>query len=112
MLEIGITVTAAPAPKPAAVMPAARPRLSGNHLSAVPTHVPYTQPAPTPATTAAMYRCTRLVACASMIQPSAAQIEPPMTTGRGPNLSTSQPSTGTSQVSVTMKMVKAVWIAA
>ena len=43
-----------------------------------------------------------------MIQPIAAQIAPPITTGRGPNLSTSQPSTGTSHVSVTMKMVKAI----
>ncbi|SAL81544.1 hypothetical protein AWB66_06434 [Caballeronia telluris] len=54
MFAIGITVTAAPAPKPAAVRPAARPRLSGNHLSALPTHVPYTHPAPMPATTAPM----------------------------------------------------------
>ncbi len=53
MFAIGITVTAAPAPKPAAVKPAASPRLSGNHLSAVPTQVPYTQPAPMPAITAA-----------------------------------------------------------
>jgi hypothetical protein len=34
---IGATVSAEPAPKPAAVMPAARPRLSGNHFSALPT---------------------------------------------------------------------------
>ena len=46
MLAIGITVTAAPAPKPAAVRPAARPRLSGNHLSAVPTQGSCTYSAP------------------------------------------------------------------
>src|SRR5258708_40064938 len=105
MFAIGITVTAAPAPKPAAVKPAARPRLSGNHLSAVPTQVPYTQPAPIPAITAATYNSTRLLACASMIQPSAAHTEPPITTGRGPNLSTSQPSIGPTHVSVTLKTV-------
>ncbi len=37
---IGATVSAEPAPNPAAVMPAARPRLSGNHFSALPTQVP------------------------------------------------------------------------
>src|ERR1700757_4298448 len=105
MLAIGITVTAAPAPKPAAVKPAARPRLSGNHLSAMPTQVPYTQPAPIPAMTDATYRGERLVAWALMPQPSPAHSAPPITTGRGPNLSTSQPSTGTSHVSVTMKVV-------
>ena len=46
---IGTTVSAEPAPKPAAVMPAARPRLSGNHFSALPMQVPYTPPAPMPA---------------------------------------------------------------
>ena len=47
-LTIGTTVAAAPAPKPAAVNPAASPRRSANHFSALPTHVPYTAPAPTP----------------------------------------------------------------
>ena len=37
---IGATVSAEPAPNPAAVMPAARPRLSGHHFSALPTQVP------------------------------------------------------------------------
>ena len=38
---------------------------------------------------------------------------PPMnTTIRGPNLSTNQPSTGTSQVSNSTKMVKATWMEA
>src|SRR5207253_10272661 len=37
-----------PAPNPIAVMPAASPRRSGNHLSALPTHAPYTPPAPMP----------------------------------------------------------------
>ena len=40
MSEIGTTVTAEPAPKPAAVSPAARPRRSGNHLMALPTVAP------------------------------------------------------------------------
>ena len=52
MCEMGMTVIAAPAPKPAAVRPAAIPRLPGNHLSALPTHVPYTAPVPMPPTTA------------------------------------------------------------
>jgi len=51
---IGTTVIAAPAPNPAAVAPAARPRRSGNHFNALPTQVPYTEPAPTPAMIAAM----------------------------------------------------------
>ncbi len=37
---------------------------------------------------------------------------PNSTTMRGPYLSTNQPSTGTSQVSVTMKIENATWIAA
>ena len=40
MLEIGTTVRADPAPKPAAVKPAARPARSGNHLVRVATQVP------------------------------------------------------------------------
>src|SRR5229473_690253 len=44
---IGATVRAEPAPNPAAVMPAARPRLSGNHFSALPTQVQRTPPART-----------------------------------------------------------------
>ena len=52
MLAIGNTVSADPAPNPIAVIPAASPRRSGNHLSALPTHAPYTAPAPMPPTTA------------------------------------------------------------
>src|ERR1700754_442142 len=103
MLAIGTTVSAAPAPKPAAVRPAARPRRSGNHFSALPTQVPYTQPAPTPEINAAIYSTGSVGAYASRIQPRPAQIAPPITTGRGPKRSTSQPSIGTSQGSVTMK---------
>src|SRR5215469_4147583 len=40
MSRIGATVSATPAPKPAAVNPPHRPRLSGNHLRALPTEVP------------------------------------------------------------------------
>ena len=39
-LAMGATVSADPAPNPAAVMPAASPRWSGNHLSALPMAVP------------------------------------------------------------------------
>ena len=39
------------------------------------------------------------------------QSAPPMTTTRlGPNLSTNQPSTGTSQVSSRTKIAKAIWM--
>src|SRR5215472_11048923 len=48
MLKMGITVSAEPAPKPAAVNPAASPRCSGNHFKALPIAVPYTIPAPIP----------------------------------------------------------------
>src|SRR6266446_3859613 len=50
MLAMGATVKADPAPKPAAVSPAANPRWSGNHFMARPIAVPYTMPAPIPAT--------------------------------------------------------------
>src|SRR5690348_12203609 len=39
IIWIGMTVTTAPPPKPPAVRPTARPRRSGNHLTALPTHV-------------------------------------------------------------------------
>src|ERR1700709_45024 len=104
MLAIGTTVIAAPAPKPAAVRPAARPRRSGNHFSALPTQVPYTPPAPIPAMTADTYNIGNVVASEFMPHASPAHTAPTATTGRGPNLSTSQPSTGTSHVSVRMKI--------
>src|SRR5580698_6932092 len=103
MLAIGITVIAAPAPKPAAVNPAARPRRSGNHFNALPTHVPYTPPAPIPAITEAVYSSASDVAQEYITHAMPAHNAPQATTGRGPNLSTSQPSTGTSHVSVRMK---------
>ncbi|MGY3411418.1 hypothetical protein ACVWZV_007531 [Bradyrhizobium sp. GM5.1] len=46
------------------------------------------------------------------IHDSAIMTPPNMMTMRGPYLSTNQASIGTSQVSVTTKMVKASWIAA
>jgi hypothetical protein len=49
MFAMGDTVKAEPAPKPAAVRPAASPRWSGNHFIALPMAVPYTMPAPRPA---------------------------------------------------------------
>src|SRR5258708_12720032 len=48
ILEIGRAVNAAPAPKPPPVTPAASPRRPGNHFSALPTQVPYTDPVPIP----------------------------------------------------------------
>src|SRR3569833_80733 len=112
MLAIGITVTAAQAPPPAAVRPAARPRRSGNLFNGLPTQVPYTQPAPMPPITAARFSIDSEAAYDSSIQARPTQIAPPATTGRGPNISTSQPSLGTSQVSVAMKIEYACWIAA
>jgi len=53
MLAIGMIVKAEPAPKPAAVRPAARPRRSGNQRRALPMQVPYTPPAPMPPSAAA-----------------------------------------------------------
>jgi hypothetical protein len=53
MFPMGALLKAAPIPNPAAVMPAASPRRRGNHLSAVPTQVPYTAPVPMPPTAAA-----------------------------------------------------------
>ena len=41
--------SAAPEPNPAAIIPAARPRLSGNHLSPMPIEPQYTSAAPKPA---------------------------------------------------------------
>ena len=59
MCLIGTDVIAAPAPNPAAVMPAARPRLTGKPFRALPTQVPYTQPVPMPPSAAAKYRIGR-----------------------------------------------------
>src|SRR6476620_8295516 len=105
MAEIGTMVTAEPAPKPAAVKPAAKPRRSGNHFNALPTHVPYTAPAPIPLTTAAKYNIGRESANELMNQPRPHNTPPTITTGRGPNLSTNQPSIGTNHVSVKTKIV-------
>src|SRR5581483_5546150 len=112
MLAMGITVSAAPAPKPAAVSPAASPRLSGNHLSALPTQVPYTAPAPIPPITAEKYSMPSELAYELRIHEIPARMPPTSTTGRGPNRSISQPSTGTSQVSHSTKTENATWIAA
>src|SRR5262245_16302432 len=107
---MGTTVAAAPAPKPAAVSPAARPRRSANHFSALPTHVPYTAPAPTPASISAKYSIPSELANAFRDHAIATTTPPNMTTSRGPNRSTNQPSTGTSHVSVATKIVKATWM--
>ena len=107
-----MTVSAAPAPNPAAVKPAAIPRRPGNHLRALPTQVPYTQPVPMPPIAAAKYRTASDSAAELMTHAMATRMPPPMTTQRGPNWSTRYPSTGTSQVSISTKMVKATWMAA
>src|SRR5574340_251562 len=112
MCAIGITVNAAPAPNPAAVSPAASPRLSGNHFNALPTQVPYTLPAPIPPLIAEKYSTPSDVAYELMIHDSPARIPPTSTTGRGPNWSISQPSIGVSQVSQSTKIENATWIAA
>ncbi|HEY6237329.1 MAG TPA: hypothetical protein VIW69_19665 [Candidatus Elarobacter sp.] len=108
----GITVTAAPAPNPADVRPAAKPRRPANHLSALPMHVPYTMPAPTPATTPPVYSIAKLCAFASITHAMPASSPPIATMIRGPYLSTSAASNGTSQVSTTTKIVNDTWIAA
>src|SRR5215510_7768325 len=107
---MGTTVAAAPAPNPAAVSPAARPRRSANHLSALPTHVPYTAPAPTPEIAAAVYSIGNELANEFNVQAPATTIPPNMTTIRGPNRSTNHPSIGTSHVSVATKIVNATWM--
>ena len=93
-------VSAAPAPNPAAVMPAAMPRRPGNHFRALPTQVPYTQPVPMPPMAAARYRTVSDSAMEFITQAMPTKTPPPMTTQRGPKRSTRYPSTGTSQVSI------------
>src|SRR3954463_15903915 len=111
MLAIGPMVSAAPAPNPDAVMPAARPRRPGNHFSAFPTQVPYTQPVPMPPIAAATYNKGSELALELISQAMATRNEPPITTQRGPKRSTRYPSTGISQVSTRTNSVKATWIA-
>ena len=106
MLAIGATVKADPAPKPAAVSPAASPRWSGNHFIARPMAVPYTMPAPIPATAYERYRAVSDSALPAPTQPRPANTPPSITSSLGPNVSTSQPSKGTSHVSRSTKTVK------
>ncbi len=75
-------------------------------------HVPYTHPAPMPATTAPRYSTGSDCAAASMSQAAPTITPPNTTTSRGPKRSTSQPSTGTSHVSVRTNIVNATWIEA
>ncbi|MCY1310263.1 hypothetical protein D9M68_976430 [compost metagenome] len=88
MLAMGTTVSAEPAPNPAAVIPAASPRRLGNHFSALPTQVPYTAPAPRPPIAAATYSMGSDDAIELRAQAMAHSKPPPTTTGRGPYLST------------------------
>src|SRR5499425_2950709 len=105
MLAMGMMVSADPAPNPAAVKPAASPRRSANHLSALPTQVPYTAPAPMPEIAPPKYSMGRVDAWELMSQAMATSTPPTATTIRGPNLSTIQPSIGTSHVSIATKML-------
>src|SRR3981189_663347 len=100
-------VTAAPAPKPAIVRPAANPRRSGNHLSALPIVVLHIALAPMPLTTAAAYNSARELAWEFRSHPNPTPNPPIAAPALGPNVSTNQPSAGTSQVSVTTKIVNA-----
>src|SRR4029077_16908510 len=65
-----------------------------------------------PPIAAAMYRVDRSVAIELSAQAIPTRIPPTNTTILGPKRSTSQPSIGTSQVSVSTKIAKATWIAA
>src|SRR5262245_16697381 len=104
---IGTTVAAAPAPRPAAVSPAASPRRAADPFSALPTQGPDTAPAPIAESVAPRYSIGSELANELSVHASATTMPPIMTTIRGPNLSTNQPSTGTSQVSVATKIVNA-----
>ena len=109
---IGTIVSADPAPNPMLVSPAASPRRSGNHLSAFPTQVPYTAPAPMPPTTAAAYNIGSELANEFITHAAPTSNDASTTMMRGPNRSTRYPSIGTSHVSVSTNSVKATWIAA
>src|ERR1700682_3549982 len=111
ILEIGRTVSAAPAPKPAAVTPAASPRRPGNHFSALPTQVPYTEPVPMPPIAAPTYSIESEFATEFKTQASALSTAQPGPPTRGPYRSTRSPTTATSHVSTRTKIVNATWIA-
>src|ERR1051325_2908889 len=65
-----------------------------------------------PPMAAATYSTISESAIELMAQAMAQSRPPTSTTMRGPNLSTNQPSTGTSHVSVTTKIVNATWMPA
>src|SRR5213592_2549888 len=108
---MGNTVSAEPAPNPIAVRPAASPRRSGNHLSALPTHAPYTAPAPMPPTTAPRYKTGSDCAIPLMTHDAATRTPAMTPTNLGPIRSTRYPSIGTSHVSTSTNTVNATWIA-
>src|SRR5260370_34923139 len=112
VLGMGARVKAGPAPNPAAVSPAASPRWSGNHFKALPTAVPYTIPAPIPERAYERYRPESVSAFPLANQPTPARMPAIITSSLGPNLSTNQPSKGTSQVSRTTKTVNVIEMAA
>src|ERR1035441_10675235 len=98
MCEIGITVMADPSAYPAAIIPEANPRRSGNNFRADPMHVPNTHPIPKPPMAAATYKLSSECACEFSTHDAPAAMPPTITTKRGPQRSATQPSAGASQV--------------
>src|SRR5712692_9795701 len=99
--------SAVPPPKPAAMMPAARPRRSRNHLSADPIEPLYTSAAPIPATMYAAYNCVSVWAYPIDAHPTPHNTPAAVMNGRGPSQSMSQPSSGCTHVWNRMNSVKA-----
>src|SRR3981081_743685 len=100
MAAIGATRGAVPMHEEPAVSPTASPRWSGNHFIALPIVPPYTAPAPTPPRTYQKYRDWMVGAQLPDPYPPRPTRTPPMAMmTRGPTLSMSNPSTGTTHVS-------------
>src|SRR5205085_1284294 len=85
-------------------------RRPGNHLTALPMHVPYTPPAPRPPSAAAKYSIGSESATELSAQATATSTPQIETTHLGPKRSTRYPSTGTSHVSSRTKIVNATWM--
>src|SRR5580765_8377880 len=98
-----------PAPNPAAITPAARPRLSGNHFNATPMHPQYTMAAPTPATAYEAYNVVSDCACPNPAQPSPHMTPAMVIRTLGPRLSIIQPHSDMAQVSSAMNSVQPHW---
>src|SRR6266540_4972816 len=98
MLAMNGMNSAVPPPKPAAMMPDARPRRSANHLSADPIEPLYTSAAPTPAQMYAVYNCGSVVADHMYAHPPPHSTPATVMKRRGPSRSISQPSSGCTHV--------------